>query len=158
MVATREEYAGLPPKKRPARPATSKAAATSEGGKPAAAAPAAKEGGKDAAAKEGDKPAAAAAEPEKKAAGAAKDEGRRTTDSSKGPSLPPGLGGAARGKRDEPQRPERERREERRREERTVAAAHEGAPPGAGTRWLLEGRAACLAGLPFHCCCATTVG
>lgn len=142
MVATREEYAGLPPKKRPARPAVSKGAAGSEGGKPAAAAPAAKEAkgvGKDAAAaKDGGKgkaeaPAAAgaAAEGEKRAGGGAKDEGRRTTDSSKGPSLPPGLGGTARGRREEPARPERERREERRRDERGAApAAHDGPPPG----------------------------
>ena len=141
MVATREEYAGLPPTKRPTRPTVSKGAAGSEGGKPDAAAPAAKEakgvGKGAAAAKDGGKgkaeaPAAAGAAAEgEKRAGGGKDEGRRTTDSSKGPSLPPGLGGTARGRRDEPARPERERRDERRRDERGPApAAHDGPPPG----------------------------
>lgn len=147
MVATREDYAGLPPKKRPARPASSKGPAASEGGKPTAAAPTGKEkeGGAAAAAKEGAKekaaaPTAAAAA----AAGTAKDEGRRTTDSIKGPSLPPGLGGAARGsRREEPARPER--REERRREERGAAGtAQDGPPPGAqhGLHWVVK--------LPVH--------
>lgn len=125
MVATREEYAGLPPKKRPARAAASKGGkpAASEGSKPKDAPAAAKEGGA-------------------KADAGKAGEARRTSDSSKGPSLPPGLGAARGGRREEPAR-ERERR----RDERA-----DGPPPGRWGGWwwaagLLSASAACLPAL-----------
>lgn len=124
MVATREEYAGLPPKKRPARPAASKGGATApEGGKPAARAASGKE--KE---REGKAEGAVAAAEKKPAAkeAAGRDEARRTSDSSKGPSLPPGMGVVGRGRREEPAP---QRRDERRRDERP-GAGNDGPPPG----------------------------
>ena len=113
----------MPPKKRP-RPATSKpTAAASQGKAPAAT----KEGGeKDKAAAEGEKRGGGSGDKEKEKTAAAKDDrdpGKRTTDSSKGPSLPPGMGMARRGEQPPGSR-ERERR-----------AAPESAPPG-GQLWL----------------------
>lgn len=126
MVATREEYAGLPPKKRPARPAASKAApaAASEGKPPAATdKPAVDKGevGKE------EKPDDGQAEQgeiaaEKPAGGReARGQARRTSDSSKGPALPPGMGMST--GRGEPQ-------QDRRREERGGVPANDGPPGG----------------------------
>ncbi|KAL4451471.1 hypothetical protein ABPG75_007133 [Micractinium tetrahymenae] len=143
MVSTREEYAGLPPKKRNARPAASKggAAAASEGKPPAAADKATaekKEGGKEEKQDAGkaDKAEQGEIAADKPAGGReAKDEVRRTSDSSKDPALPPGMGMPS--SRGEQQRAERERgqqqQQERRREERGSAAAKDGPPPGFGS-------------------------
>jgi hypothetical protein len=171
MVATREEYAGLPPKKRP-RPAASKpSAAASEGGKPAGAsgaAAAAKEAGKsvapaaaskDAGKDRGDKAAAdRAASAERKGGGGAdkgrtekaeaKEDARRGGDGGKGPALPPGMGVSRRG---EPpssgsRRTEREKeageKEQQPRRGAEDGTPREGPPPGGRLGWLAPGAVA----------------